>query len=49
MERIKRLYEAITATVEMDGIDKANLMETLCHISEKQFIELEAVYVYEMY
>ncbi len=47
--RVKRLYKAITDVVQMDDIDKANLLESLHHISEKQFIELEAVYVYKMY
>lgn len=47
--RVERLFKAITETVVMDDIDKANLLESLHHISEKQFIELEAVYVYGMY
>lgn len=47
--RVKRLYDAITAAVDMDDVDKANLLETLHHISEKQFIELEAIYVYKIY
>lgn len=47
--RVERLYNAIIDVVEMDDIEKADLRETLFHISEKQFIELEAVYVYGMY
>ncbi len=47
--RIERLYNAIITEVQMDDVDKANLLESLHHISEKQFIELEAVYVYRMY
>lgn len=47
--RVERLYEAITAEVEMDDIDKANLLESLHHISEKQFLELEAIYIYKHY
>lgn len=47
--RIERLYNAIITEVQMDDVDKANLLESLHHISEKQFIELEAVYVYGMY
>lgn len=47
--RVERLYKAITAEVEMDDIDKANLLESLHHISEKQFLELEAIYIYKHY
>ena len=47
--RVERLYNAIINKVEMDDVDKANLRETLFHISEKQFMELEAVYIYGMY
>ena len=45
--RIQILYQAIISQTEMDDIDKANLFETLHNISEKQFAELEAVYVYK--
>lgn len=47
--RIKRLVNVIVATTEMTNDDKAKLIDELSTISEKQFIELEAVYVYGMY
>jgi hypothetical protein len=47
--RVQRLYNAIIATTEMTDEDKAKLIDELCTISEKQFFELEAVYVYGMY
>ena len=47
--RIKRLVNAITTETEMNDNDKAKLIDVLSTISEKTFIELEAVYVYGMY
>ena len=47
--RVKRLYDAIIAVTEMSDNDKANLLDKLLTISEKQFIELEAIYIYKIY
>lgn len=47
--RVERLVNAIVAVTEMTDEDKAKLIDELCTISEKKFIELEAVYVYGMY
>ena len=43
--KAEKLYEAIIAVVEMDDIDKANLRETLHNLNERQFKELEDVYI----
>ena len=47
--RIQRLINAICKATEMNDNDKAKLSMELCTISEKQFLELEAVYMYGMY
>ena len=47
--RVERLVNAIVAVTEMTDEDKAKLVNELSTISEQKFIELEAVYVYEMY
>lgn len=47
--RVERLYNAIISTTEMSDNDKANLLDKLLTISEKQFFELEAIYVYGIF
>ena len=47
--RVQRLYNAIIATTEMTDDDKAKLFDKLLTISEKQFFELEAIYVYGIF
>lgn len=49
MNEVERLYNAIINVVDFDDIDKENLFESLHHISEKQFLELEAIYIYKHY
>ena len=47
--RVERLYNAIIATTEMTDDDKVKLFDKLLTISEKQFFELEAIYVYGIF
>lgn len=47
--RMERLINAICKATEMTDEDKAKLVNELSTISEKKFIELEAIYVYGMY
>lgn len=47
--RLKRLVAAIIEATEMTDDDKAKLVDTLSTISEKTFIELEAIYIHGMY
>ena len=47
--RLERLVNAICEATEMTDEDKAKLVNELSIISEKQFFELEAVYIYGLY
>lgn len=47
--RVERLVNAIVAVTEMTDEDKAKLFDSLFTISEKQFFELEAIYVYGIF
>ena len=47
--RLERLVNAIATVTEMTDDDKAKLVNELSTISEKQFFELEAVYIYGLY
>lgn len=47
--RMQRLMNAIIKATEMTDDDKAKLKDELSTIGEREFIELEAIYVYGMY